>query len=117
MIDNKKEYILCAAIKRKETKVCPRGGKPYHEGINDILDIEIGFRHHDIYQRFFQELSIKPKDQGFYTSYGRFVTREEGMKIAYECGQVDKERAFREDGRFNELFSEDLYLPEELGKY
>ena len=39
------------------------------------------------------------------------------MTIAYECGQVDKERAFREEGQFNELFSEDLYLPEILGKY
>lgn len=39
------------------------------------------------------------------------------MKIAYECGQVDKERAFRKDGKFSELFSEDLYLPEILGKY
>lgn len=117
MIDNKKEYILCAAIKRKETKVCSRGGNPYREGMNDILEIEIGFRHHDIYQRFYNELSTKPNDQGFYTSQGRFVTRKEGMKIAYECGQVDKEKAIREDGTFNELFSEDLYLPEILGKY
>ena len=60
---------------------------------------------------------MKPNDQGFYTSRGRFVTRKEGMKIAYECGQVDKERAFREEGQFNKLFSEDLYLPEILGKY
>lgn len=39
------------------------------------------------------------------------------MTIAYESGQVDKERAFREEGQFNELFSEDLYLPEILSKY
>lgn len=117
MIDNKKEYILCAAIKRKETKICPYGEKPYNEGINDILDIEIGFRHHDIYQRFYPEVSMKMEDQGFYTSKGRFVDRKEGMKIAYECGQVDKELAFGEDGKINELFSEDIYLPETLGKY
>ena len=117
LIDNSKEYILCSAIKRKERKICPRGGNPYREGINDILEIEIGYRHHDIYQRFYNDLSMKPDDQGFYTSRGRFVTRVEGMKIAYECGQVDKERAFREEGQFNELFSEDLYLPEILGKY
>ncbi len=112
MIDNTKEYILCAAVRRKERKECPRGGKPYKDGINDILDIELGFRHHDIYQRFFKELSTKPVDQGFYTSHGRYVNRKEGMKIAYECGQVSKERAFRKDGNFGDLFSEDLYLPE-----
>ena len=33
MIDNSKEYILCAAVRRKERKECPRGGKPYKDGI------------------------------------------------------------------------------------
>lgn len=112
MIDNSKEYILCAAIRRKEPRQCPLGSNPYHSGLNDILDIEIGFRHHDIYQRFYPEMSRKPQDQGFYTSNGRFVNREEGMRIAYECGQVPKEKAFLSNGEFNELFSEDLYLPE-----
>ena len=106
---NADEYILCAAIRRKEKRVCVYGNKPYHDGTNDILDIEIGFRHHDIYQRFYNELSMKMEDQGFYTSHGRFVGRKEGMKIAYECGQVDKERAFDDKGNYNELFSEDLY--------
>ena len=91
MIDNTKEYILCAAVRRKERKECPRGGKPYKDGINDILDIELGFRHHDIYQRFFKELSTKPVDQGFYTSHGRYVNRKEGMKIAYEAGQMTEQ--------------------------
>ena len=31
-----------------------------------------------------------PNDQGFYTSKGRFVTREEGLEIARAAGQVDK---------------------------
>ena len=112
MIDNTKEYILCAAIRRKEPRKCKVGINPYHPGLNDILDIEIGFRHHDIYHRFYPEMSNKPQDQGFYTSYGRFVNRNEGMRIAYECGQVDKEYAFLSNGEFRELFSEDLYLPE-----
>ena len=112
MIDNTKEYILCAAIRRKESRKCKVGINPYHPGLNDILDIEIGFRHHDIYNRFYSDMSNKPQDLGFYTSYGRFVDRKEGMRIAYECGQVDKERAFLSNGEFRELFSEDLYLPE-----
>lgn len=81
MIDNTKEYILCAALKRKE---------PKPETVlnnNDIHKIEIGFRHCDIRDRFGDEVSCSPKDQGFYTSKGRFVDRKEAMQIAYECGQ------------------------------
>ena len=48
MIDNSKEYILCAAYKR----VKPRKCKPYHPGVNEICELEIGYRHHDILQRF-----------------------------------------------------------------
>ena len=130
MIDNSKEYILCAAIRRKQ----PREGSPYWEGTNDIMDIEIGYRHHDIFHRFNNkgdyEVSILMEDQGFYTSKGRFVDRYEAMKIAYEAGQVSEEVAFSKkwhdiklniaDGdsvdceisdteKYNKLFSENLY--------
>lgn len=130
MIDNSKEYILCAAIRRKQ----PREGSPYWNGTNDIMDIEIGYRHHDIFHRFNNkgdyEVSILMEDQGFYTSKGRFVGRCEAMKIAYEAGQVSEEVAFSkkwhdiklniadEDSvewdiadteKYNKLFSEDLY--------
>ena len=130
MIDNSKEYILCAAIRRKR----PREGSPYWDGTNDIMNIEIGYRHHDIFHRFNNkgdyEVSILMEDQGFYTSKGRFVDRYEGMKIAYEAGQVSEEVAFSKkwheiklniaDGdnvdwdiadteKYNKLFSEDLY--------
>ena len=90
MIDNSKEYILCAAIKRVE----PRSDiQPYHEATNDLCQIEIGYRHHDIYQRFEKQVSDKMEDQGFYTSKGRFVNRVEGMEIAYNAGQVDEKTA------------------------
>ena len=130
MIDNSKEYILCAAIRRKQ----PREGSPYWDGTNDIMNIEIGYRHHDIFHRFNNkgdyEVSILMEDQGFYTSKGRFVGRCEAMKIAYEAGQVSEEVAFSkkwhdiklniadEDSvewdiadteKYNKLFSEDLY--------
>lgn len=106
-MDNNKEYILCAAIKRKVSKEC----QPYHEGTNDICSIEIGYRHHDIFQRFRDELDNKPKSQGFYTSKGRYVDRKEAMKIAYEAGQVSGERAFidRQNKIYSILYSEDLY--------
>lgn len=123
MLQNK-EYILCAAIKR----ITPRECTPYHN--NDICTIELGYRHHDIFQRFPGEVSKHPDDQGFYTSKGRFVCREEAMFIAWSAGQVTNEQAImggtlmeinmnnhvqvKKDGsvityNFKPLFSEDLY--------
>lgn len=112
---DKKEYILCAAIKR----ITPKDCLPYHEGMNDICDIEIGYRHHDILQRFYGEVSKNPYDQGFYTSNGRFVDRKEAMYIAWMAGQVNDDISgadlltgdITEDDivYFNNLYSEDLY--------
>lgn len=102
-MDNTKEYILCSAIKRK----IPRDCQPYWKGTNDICDVELGMRHHDIFHRFPDELS--ESDQGFYTSRGRYVDRYEGMKIAYEAGQVTADVALDVNHKFNKLFSEDLY--------
>lgn len=99
-----KEYILCAAIKRIKRRKSI--GNPYNEGTNDILDIELGYRHHDIYQRFPNELDVSSKAQGFYTSKGRFVDREEGYKIALEAGQLSDNRA---SDSIKWLCSEDLY--------
>ena len=115
-MDNKQEYILCAAIKRIERKKC----NPYYDEMNDICDIEIGYRHHDILQRFQGEVSRKSKDQGFYTSKGRFVDREEAAYIALLAGQIDIEKCFTvkyTDGymegsairTLKPLYSEDLY--------
>lgn len=99
MIDNSKEYILCAALKRKE----PKEIDTYWAETNDIHLIEIGYRHPDIRDRFLSEVSMSPRDQGFYTSKGRFVSRVEAMKIAKECGQIP------EWHNNTILFSEDLY--------
>lgn len=111
-MDNKQEYILCAAIKRIKGRNC----LPYHDGLNDICFIEIGYRHHDILQRFQGEVSKKSKDQGFYTSKGRFVDREEAAHIALLAGQIDIKKRFSVkyvDGSairtLKPLYSEDLY--------
>jgi len=121
LIDNSKEYILCAAWKRKEPRQVE--GEPYRVD-NDILNIEIGYRHHDIYLRFNDELVQEQSAMGFYTSRGRFVSREEGMEIAIKCGQVirSKPKWTKEDtedtwlpvdkkhiGKYKPLISEDLY--------
>ena len=91
------ERILCSAIKRIE----PRERCNYYQ--NDIHLIEIGYRHHDILIRFKGEVSEKPEDQGFYTSFGRFVDRHEACKIAKIAGQIEV------DDKKTVLYSEDLY--------
>jgi len=128
-MDNKKEYIICAAIKRKKRRNPQNssGRAPYWNGTNDILDIEIGYRHHDIFMRFGKgELETSPNSQGFYTSNGRYVNRVEAMEVAYLCGQVSEKTALdksyldipisingsytvKDENKYNMLFSEDLY--------
>ena len=95
MIDNSKEYILCAAIKRLKKKQCHDN---YHEGENDILSIEIGYRHPDILHRFEGEVSTHPYDQGFYTSKGKYVDRNKAYKIHFNLEESTKQ-----------LYSENLY--------
>lgn len=101
-MDKTKEYILCAAIKRKEPRPVIRN--PYYEGQNDILNIELGYRHHDIMIRFYDELEQGPNAQGFYTSKGRFVSREEAYEIADAANQI-----VESTGGKGTLYSEDLY--------
>ena len=113
MIDNNKEYILCAAIKRKT----PREGEPYWKGTNDIMDIEIGYRHHDIFNRFKDGEELDGIQQGFYTSKGRFVDRVEALEIAYKAGQVTDDNyqthifdnGVVKELKTNKLYSEQLY--------
>lgn len=93
-----KEYILCSAIRR----VTPREETcNYYE--NDISLVELGYRHHDILIRFRGVVSKDPKDQGFYTSLGRFVSRTDAFLIAKEAGQIETSECT------GTLFSEDLY--------
>lgn len=76
MIDNSKEYILCAAVRRLD------GG------------FDCGYRHSDIYSKVPKEDIQKiygidfDEDMGFLTSKGRFVGRIEAWKVALDCGQV-----------------------------
>lgn len=100
--DSKKEYVLCAAIKRKTPiNVVSKNYKTYTLDDDDIYSIEIGRRHNDILARFGKDV-LYVTQQGFYTSFGRFVSREEALQIAKEAGQVGETDA-------NQLYSEDLY--------
>ena len=95
------EYILCAAIKRKKPIKLDSYNYQANGNIDDIYNIEIGRRHNDILARFGKS-HLDVHKQGFYTSYGRFVDREEGLLIAKKAGQVNEDLD-------KKLFSEDLY--------
>lgn len=96
-----KEYILCAAIKRLEpVSVVAYNYKTLTKEQDDIYSIEIGRRHNDIMARFGKKV-LDVTQQGFYTSYGRFVDRKEALDIAKKAGQVETDS--------ETLYSEDLY--------
>lgn len=105
MIDNTKEYIVCAAIKRKTPRTLPN--QPSYP----INHYELGHRHFDIIWRYRDELDVD--EQGFWTSHGRFVDRKEAALIGYRSGQLSYEKVFRKnpDGieHINDAYSEDFY--------
>jgi len=93
---NEKEFILCAAIKRKEESTAHHC---YHEQYCDIYKVELGWRHADILYKF--KDVIDQEEQGFFTSFGRYVNREDAAKIAFNAGQIKEPKRI--------LYSEDLY--------
>lgn len=97
MINNEKEYVICAAIwyKHRFRKAAPRG----FIAQNIDKGMVIGqWRHGNcIYTHTQTKLCRCISDgrqvQGFLTSKGRFVDRWQAMELAYLAGQVDYERA------------------------
>jgi hypothetical protein len=61
-------------------------------------------RHHNLFVAY--DHLGSPDEQGFITSTGRFVGREEGLKIALTSGQPMIDHPSRSD---HWLFSEDLW--------
>lgn len=109
-MNNKKEYILCAAYLLKEeyrrseehcTNYKDTRLWDKYDKFDDIYKCELGRRHNDILQRVGRKL-VADQEGGFYTSWGRYVTRKEAANIAIDCGQCTPEWGDR-------LFSEDLY--------
>ena len=110
MKDNK-EFILCAAYKFKEGYRTPNMEKKtskdgtiiedlYHGPCKQVFQMALGWRHPDILHKY-GDVIDKSDLGGFMTSRGRYVTRAEAAKIAYEAGQIDEPK--------NILFSEDIY--------
>jgi len=103
MIDNSKEYIVCAAIWYES------GDKFAHTCKNIDHGIVIFGLRHSIFElliRLYPNYKeSQDTHQGFLTSDNRFVERDEALIIAKKCGQFDKGEYFKEKW----LYSEDLY--------
>lgn len=94
------EHIICAAVWFDDGvahvhQPVPRGivvgGWRHHACIEAVSSLAQG--HGEVY--------VAQRDQGFLTSRGRFVGREEAAKIAWDAGQTARALA--------SLTSEDLY--------
>ena len=91
------EFIICAAIKHKDTGKIYLGHRHNHclEASNGELSWKLNR----------EEISKIKRIQGFITNKNRFVDRIEALTIALANNQVlDKKQI-----RGNELYSEDLY--------
>jgi len=118
MIDNSKEYILCAAYLFKDGYITPEMAdinqelaekannldgdikNLYKEPHRQVFNMATGWRHADILYKYGD--CIKKDMGGFMTSKGRYVNREEAAQIALECGQIT-------DPDIRILYSEDIY--------
>lgn len=134
MIDNSREYIICAAIwyddgisvdqnAKEEVKFPMHGkGRTYHNDNINTGFVIAGHRHYNI-------ISILPTNpsynggiesvQGFLTSKGRFVDRYQGMYLAYLAQQVNAERAINKEfsGKFdNDVLLKDIPSDNRRGK-
>ncbi len=98
-MNNKIEYILCAAIHYND-------GKEYTFSPTQIGYVVCGKRHGDCMETRFA-LTGKPTGdndrEGFLTSKNRFVNRTEALQIAIKAEQVKAEDCS------SKLLSEDLY--------
>jgi len=115
-MDRNKEYIVAAAYKLKpEFYTRPVAYKDeairtHETDYDDITSIEIGRSHADIIRRH-KDRIVQDDGGGFYTNFGRYVTREEAYEIAEANKQIDTTKTCdAPDGPIRpRLFSEDIF--------
>ena len=84
------ERVIAAAYKVKPEFICKKGSvlQTKERVKDDIYQCRIGRHHAEILHMFGKE--VDHETDGFYTSYGRWVDREEAAKIAISSGQIQK---------------------------
>lgn len=95
-IDNKEEYILCAALHIRDNIT-------YREEPVQTGFIILGYRHQDCYRIMIRMRKTLSNEEGFFTSKNKFVDREEAYVIAFGAGQI------KYDSGSHSLTSDDLY--------
>ena len=130
MIDNSKEYVLCAAIWYKDGTEAPRGliaqninsgvviGQWRHGNCINVRATNPLWNARKLAERMNGDpMAIKTYEDtlpyfeevdGFITSEGRFVDRWQGMELAYLAGQVDEKRALNKDWNGDEEYMKDF---------
>ena len=132
MIDNSKEYILCAAIWYQDGTEAPRGliaqnidrgvviGQWRHGNCINVRATNPVWNKKKLEERLNREnndvpMTIERPDvtynevDGFLTSTGRFVDRWQAAKIAMDCGQVPESVAVRSyDRSDNDISDEEV---------
>lgn len=95
-----KEFILCAAIKYKNTVICGRRHDDCYTILKKLLTPYI---HPD------DIILPGREDQGFITSTNRYVDRKEAFKIAKENNQIRYGLLASDNDSDSILISENLY--------
>ena len=138
MIDNSKEYILCAAIWYKDGTEAPKGmiaqnissgvviGQWRHGNCINIRATNPIWNKKTLKERINRENDAVPMMvsnenpdieyeyvDGFITSKGRFVDRWQAAKIALDCGQLPEEVAVRNYDRSENDISDDEVMNSE----
>lgn len=128
MIDNSKEYVLCAAIWYKDGTEAPRGmiaqnidsgvviGQWRHGNCINVRATNPLWNAKKLAERLGDEPPLTYEDttkyfdevDGFITSEGRFVDRWQGMELAFLAGQVDEKRALNKDWNGDEEYMKDF---------
>ena len=132
MIDNTKEYILCAAIWYQDGTEAPKGmiaqnidsgvviGQWRHGNCINIRATNPLWNAKKLVERYGHKESESPMTfegpdtkmshvDGFITSYGNFVDRWQAAKIALDCGQIAEDKAIRTwDRSDNDISDEEL---------
>jgi hypothetical protein len=138
MIDNSKEYVICAAIWYKDSTEAPRGmiaqnidsgvviGQWRHGNCINVRATNPIWNKKTLKERVDREsqdipmmVSNEKPDieydyvDGFLTSKGRFVDRWQAAKIAMDCGQLSESMAVRGYDRSEEDISDDEVMNSE----
>ena len=129
MIDNSKEYVLCAAIWYKDGTEAPRGfiaqnidsgvviGQWRHGNVINVRATnplwnakKLAERRGEspLLEKWEDTLPYFEEVDGFITSEGRFVDRWQGMELAFLAGQVDEKTAINENWDGDEEYMKDF---------